>query len=100
MVMRNTCLRPHNRCTFNGLSLSMQRAELWYYKEKMNRIPDDSRRVFASMSAHVSIDVKDYDLNIVSNSPLILNNAALKIKLHSDLVWIYSPFSVLPHLGL
>ncbi len=64
MVMRNTCLLPHNRCGYNGLSLSVQRVELWFYKEKMNRISDDSLCVFASMSKQISIDVKDYDLAV------------------------------------
>lgn len=65
MVMRNTCLLPHNRCSYNGLSLSMHRVELWFYKEKMNRIPDDSLCVFASTSEQISIDVKDYDLAVL-----------------------------------
>lgn len=58
MVMRNTCLRPHNRRSFNGLSLSMQRLEMWYYTEKINRIPDESLRVSASTSMQISVGVK------------------------------------------
>lgn len=68
MVRTNARLCPHNRCSFNGLFLSMQGAELWYYQEKMDRIPDDSLCVFASTSTQISIgvlDVKDGGLAIL-----------------------------------
>lgn len=58
MVMRNTCFHPHNRPSFNGLSLSMCAVEMRCYTKKMNRIPDDSLHVSASASMQISIGVK------------------------------------------
>ena len=87
MVMRNTCLYPHNRCSFNGPSFSVRRVELCWYMEKMDRIPDGSLCVFASMSMSMQISITMSDalkkISISYNglaifSPLISSSVFLK----------------------
>lgn len=50
----------------------MHGAELWYYKEKHDRIPDDSLCVFASTSTQTLIGVLDVKDNGVAIFYVIL----------------------------
>lgn len=64
------CLRRHNRCSFNGLSLSMQEAALWHYKDKMDTIPDESLCVFGSTFSQTLVGVLD-----VRHSNLVISTS-------------------------
>ena len=103
MVMRNTCLYPHNRCSFNGPSFSVRRVELCWYMEKMDRIPDGSLCVFASMSMSMQISITMSDalkkISISYNglaifSPLISSSVFLNYIFNSDLVQFLSYFII------